>query len=196
MPKGTEFKYHDVEAKPVKSFFVDMLTRDIDLTDAILDLLDNCVDGVLRSLNPKSAKAKSPSPYSGKYAKIKFNATSFEIEDNCGGIPWDKCDYAFRMGRPKGIKEEGYKTVGTYGIGMKRAIFKLGRQCLITTQNGNHRYKIDISNAWIDDEDSWQLPAKGLRTSRKEDGTTIVVNELHAGFPPNSVNTARHFPKS
>ena len=41
-------KYEPVEAKPVKSFFVEMLTRDIDLVDAILDLLDNCVDGILR----------------------------------------------------------------------------------------------------------------------------------------------------
>ena len=33
---------------PTKQFFVDMLTRDIDIKDAILDLLDNCLDGVVR----------------------------------------------------------------------------------------------------------------------------------------------------
>ena len=33
----------NVPVSPVKSFFVHMLTRDIDLRDAILDLLDNCV---------------------------------------------------------------------------------------------------------------------------------------------------------
>ncbi len=38
-----------IDAKPVKSFFVEMLTRDIALDDAILDLLDNCVDGIQRS---------------------------------------------------------------------------------------------------------------------------------------------------
>ncbi|HEX3252763.1 MAG TPA: hypothetical protein VHS05_25215, partial [Pyrinomonadaceae bacterium] len=37
-----------VPSAPAKSFFVSMLTRDIDLQDAILDLLDNCVDGALR----------------------------------------------------------------------------------------------------------------------------------------------------
>lgn len=30
-----------VDASPVKSFFVQMLTRDIELSDAILDLLDS-----------------------------------------------------------------------------------------------------------------------------------------------------------
>lgn len=33
---------------PTKEFFVGMLTRDIELNDAILDLLDNCLDGVVR----------------------------------------------------------------------------------------------------------------------------------------------------
>ena len=33
---------------PTKEFFVGMLTRDIELSDAILDLLDNCLDGVVR----------------------------------------------------------------------------------------------------------------------------------------------------
>jgi hypothetical protein len=42
-------KYAPISASPVKSFFVSWLTRDISLEDAILDLLDNCVDGILRS---------------------------------------------------------------------------------------------------------------------------------------------------
>ena len=37
-----------VNASPAKSLFVSMLTRDLTLEDAILDLLDNCVDGILR----------------------------------------------------------------------------------------------------------------------------------------------------
>jgi len=32
-------------ADPTKDFFIDMLTRDIPLEWAILDLIDNCVDG-------------------------------------------------------------------------------------------------------------------------------------------------------
>jgi hypothetical protein len=34
-----------ISAEPTKSFFVDMLTRDIALEQAILDLVDNSVDG-------------------------------------------------------------------------------------------------------------------------------------------------------
>ncbi|HEC0887973.1 TPA: ATP-binding protein, partial [Escherichia coli] len=40
-----------IAAFPAKRFFVEMLTRDIELSDSILDLLDNCLDGVLRKNN-------------------------------------------------------------------------------------------------------------------------------------------------
>ena len=39
------------KAVPTKQFFVSMLTRDISLDDAILDLIDNCLDGALRLAN-------------------------------------------------------------------------------------------------------------------------------------------------
>ena len=88
-------QYEDVDASPVKSFFVSMLTRDIKLEEAILDLLDNCIDGILRSGVGKDAR-----PYEGFEASIEFNAQSFSISDNCGGIPWNLHERAFRMGRP------------------------------------------------------------------------------------------------
>ena len=58
MDKDKQNPYESVDAAPVKSFFVYMLTRDIRLEDAILDLLDNCVDGILRSGLVKTAKDK------------------------------------------------------------------------------------------------------------------------------------------
>src|SRR5687767_12638412 len=102
MPSTKQVQYEPVDASPVKSFFVLMLTRDISLEDAILDLLDNCVDGILRS----KKKKKGSEPYAGFKAEIEFNRDTFTIQDNCGGIPWDLHAYAFRMGpsrnRPPG----------------------------------------------------------------------------------------------
>ncbi|GAB8979638.1 hypothetical protein OkiPb01104_48070 [Escherichia coli] len=46
----TENTTPTADFSPSKRFFVSMLTRDIDLNDAILDLLDNCVDGALRTI--------------------------------------------------------------------------------------------------------------------------------------------------
>src|SRR5258706_59191 len=75
-----------VKANPTKRFFVEMLTRDIELQDAILDLLDNCVDGILRSTKDKHGKRDSQ-PYRGYWARITLNEKKFQIVDNCGGIP-------------------------------------------------------------------------------------------------------------
>jgi len=131
-------QYEDVDAKPVKSFFVSMLTRDISLEDAILDLLDNCVDGILRT---KKRPNKSK-PYSGCWAHITFDKDEFLISDNCGGIPWNLHDYAFRMGRAPKRPSDPSGGVGVYGIGMKRAIFKIGKNCLIATRNGVDEYDV------------------------------------------------------
>lgn len=40
-----------IEGNPTKKFFIDMITRDISIEDAIIDLLDNSIDGANR-INP------------------------------------------------------------------------------------------------------------------------------------------------
>ena len=148
-------KYESVDASPVKSFFVSMLTRDILLTDSILDLLDNCVDGILR----RAKGSKGDKPYKGFSAYIEFDKSMFTIHDNCGGIPWSMKDYAFRMGPLPG-KEKIVGAVGAYGIGLKRAIFKMGQQCLLTTKSGIDSYEVNISPKWIGEEENWMIPVR------------------------------------
>ena len=171
-------KYGTVKATPVKSFFVEMLTRDIELVDAILDLLDNCVDGILRQKGNSSGET----PYAGFKAAIKFDENSFSIFDNCGGIPWSLHDYAFRMGKEDQDRDSNLPTVGVYGIGMKRAIFKIGKQCLISTQNEGDCYEVEITPQWIAEPNNWRLPVSESPLSNTEDGTTIVIGELNEGI--------------
>lgn len=174
----TTNQYNSVNASPVKSFFVTMLTRDISLSDAILDLLDNCVDGILR----KKKNASGKHPYKGYYAEISYDSDSFHIHDNCGGIPLSLHEYAFRMGRPDNRPQTSRGMVGAYGIGMKRAIFKIGRECLISSRAGEDEYEVAITSEWLDDENEWWIPVKSTKSSLKEDGTTIVIGGLHDGI--------------
>ena len=181
-------KYEPLSASPVKSFFFTMLTRDIPLEDAILDLLDNCVDGILRS-----GECSGPKPYQGYWAAISFNADSFEISDNCGGIPWSLHDYAFRMGRAADHPPIAPGSVGAYGIGMKRAIFKMGKQCLISSQNGSDQYEVEISPEWLLNESNWNLNVTRAKNSMKEDGTIIVVGDLNPGITEQFGQAAQSF---
>jgi len=172
----------EIKAAPTKSFFVDMLTRDISLDDAILDLLDNCLDGVIRKNKKRNQQEIDPNhPYDGYYAKIHFDKTSFRIEDNCGGIERDRAkSSAFKLGRPKKGVEEHLGTIGAYGIGMKRAIFKMGKSSTITTQYEEDRFSVKINPDWMQDDDNWTLEIENLDTEAN-DGTIIEVDNLNPG---------------
>jgi hypothetical protein len=167
-----------VNASPTKTFFVDMLTRDIELKDAILDLLDNCVDGIQRIT--KNAEDLE-TPYQGYWAKITFSDQEFKIEDNCGGIPLNVAEqYAFRMGRPAANVDDDLKlyTIGTYGIGMKRAIFKMGRSGEVISQTLNNTFKVSINDDWLSSDENWDLPLEDIPQALQVNGTSITVYSL------------------
>jgi hypothetical protein len=162
---------------PTKEFFMEMLTRDIQLNDAILDLLDNCLDGVLRQ---KGAQAKKSDPmyYSGYSAEIEITADSFSMQDNCGGIPIQLAEqYAFRMGRGSEGTNDGLPTVGIYGIGMKRAIFKIGKSAIVETNNKDDHYRVIIEDTWVQ-SDKWDFPIEELQSDIIQ-GTKITVDKLN-----------------
>lgn len=167
---------HSARASPTKAFFVRMLTRDIDLRDAILDLLDNCMDGILRS---GGAAANTNEPYAGFRATLTMAADHFIIEDNCGGIPLDTArNYAFAMGRPDGAGDPTPATIGMYGIGMKRAIFKLGTDALVESRS-DQGFNVEITPEWMA-SDTWEdLPIYRLDDGQLDGrGTRITVFQL------------------
>jgi hypothetical protein len=175
MPVATPKESVPVDASPAKAFFVEMITRDIELQDAILDLLDNCVDGVRRI-----GTSKRHLPYEGFYAHITFSEDSFEIEDNCGGIPYEIAQrYAFMMGRPAKYKNGKEGTIGIYGIGMKRAIFKMGRSCVVISNTADKLFKVAITPDWLEDDQNWTLTAQTIQEQLEAHGTRITVRNLH-----------------
>lgn len=173
------------QASPTKQFFVSMLTRDINLADAILDLLDNCLDGALRLANGNEVD------YSQHFVKIELAADHFSIEDNCGGIPREVAkNYAFKMGRePDDDRDSETETIGMYGVGMKRAIFKMGREALVRTRYGEDTFEVPITSAWLDAKGWEPLPINEPTEANEklaEPGTVITVRQLYEGV-------ARHF---
>ncbi|MDR3410474.1 MAG: ATP-binding protein [Formivibrio sp.] len=182
MTKATQDR---AEASPTKRFFVSMLTRDISLADAILDLLDNCLDGALRLADGQEVD------YTKHFVKIELAADHFSIEDNCGGIPREVAkNYAFKMGRePDDERDSDTETIGMYGVGMKRAIFKMGREALVRTRFGDDTFEVPITSSWLDAKGWDPLPINEPTVSAEqlaEPGTTINVKELYEGV-------ARHF---
>lgn len=164
-----------VDASPTKSFFVSIITRDIQLDDAIADLVDNCIDGAKRL-------RKGSDSLQGLWVKVVVNSTGFSIEDNCGGIPLEIARrYAFKFGRDKDYQTTDF-SVGQFGVGMKRALFKLGTHFTVDTVEPEHSYKIDVPVIqWLTEEE-WDFRVSELAEGTFETenlGTTITVDNLH-----------------
>ncbi|WP_099302783.1 ATP-binding protein [Bacillus sp. Marseille-P3800] len=168
-----------IDASPTKSFFVEMLTRDIELEDSIMDLIDNCVDGVLRTIK-NIQDSDQEKPYANFYANLTINENEFTIKDNCGGIPNDVAmNSAFRMGKVNYYEQDqDLATVGFYGIGMKRAVFKMGEDINITSTNSENTFCVNISEEWLRNSE-WDLQMQELNTGLRSLGTHISVKKLH-----------------
>lgn len=181
MTDNIESNEYIIDAHPTKELFISILVRDITIRDAIGDLLDNSVDGALR-LRPDGN-------YDGLWVKIELDAQNnrFTIEDNCGGIPVDIArNYAFRFGRSEGADMVGY-SVGAFGIGMKRALFTLGKLFTVHSVARNSWFQMEVNvDEWKSDpdQDSWNFRFQDFRENlpkefpEGERGTKITVTNL------------------
>src|SRR3990167_3502251 len=125
-------------AEPTKRFFIEMLTRDITLEDAILDLIDNAVDSLCRiaSIDVSETmlhKAYAPASKTRlPLIDIQLTKHEFRIEDKSGGIDFAAAkNEVFRFGK---VVSSEKASLSVYGIGLKRAIFKLGKEVEIRSQ--------------------------------------------------------------
>lgn len=165
-----------IDASPTKSFFVYIIIKDIALDKAILDLIDNSVDGAKR-LRPEEN-------YDGLFVKINFNNEYFSIEDNCGGIRLDVArKYAFKFGRAPGFEETAF-SVGQFGVGMKRALFKIGKNFQIDSNDFKNQFSVEVDVLEWMSHDEWDFDVRNLvnkELSESETGTKITITNLHQG---------------
>jgi hypothetical protein len=158
-----------IDASPTKMFFVQMLVKDIALTRSIIDLLDNSIDGLLRLSTARKADIR----HADHYVRISVSADSFEIEDNCGGIPLDVArEYAFRFGRTSATPPTE-RSIGQFGVGMKRALFKLGQHILIETKSRLDSFSLTIDlDEWSKDDKNWDFVLSDYERFQSE--TTVA----------------------
>ncbi len=167
-----------IHASPTKDFFVKMITRDISLQDCIFDLLDNAVDGAHRQTTGAS---RSDQPLKGFRAEITFDSKEFQIVDNCGGIRLsDAIDYAFHFGRRPDSPADVEGGIGLYGIGMKRAIFKIGQYAKVVS-NADTCFTVSVDvEGWGKKED-WDFDYEDCE-SKGDKGTQISISGLNPGI--------------
>ncbi len=178
------------DASPRKRFFVEMFTRDIALEDCILDLVDNSIDALIRSRKIELedeiiSNKRSPRP---AQIRVDVSATRIAVTDDCGGIPFEKAMHeVFNFGHSvKGASELTERGLGAYGIGLKRAIFKMGNSFRIDSSHDGDSFRVEQDlQEWLSKDDTleqWRFPLVKLPIAKLEcpkDGTRIEVTRLH-----------------
>lgn len=163
-----------ISADPTKDFFISMLTRDISLLSSIIDLVDNSADAALTT-----------GGYSERFVALTISKDTFEVSDNCGGISLDAAqNYAFKFGRPVDAPPTPH-TVGRFGVGMKRALFKLGESFSVTSHHSKNSFQVNVDvNKWIEEKGNWEFDIDFLDADDNK-GTSIRVKNLHQSVSEN-----------
>jgi hypothetical protein len=168
-----------VKAGPTKDFFIEMLVKDIPLRDSVVDLVDNCVDGAIR--------LRRRARFDGLWARVEVSPHRLRVADNCGGIPIDIArEYAFRFGRPEEMEATKH-SIGQFGVGMKRAFFKLGTRFRVESTTEHSRFVVEEDVDQWRRHDRWEFrfdkldPDPHPKPRPDERGTIIEVSNLHEG---------------
>jgi hypothetical protein len=111
--------------------------------------------------------------------KISISEAVIQISDTAGGISFaDAKEDVFRFGRSDG--EKSGDRLSVYGIGLKRAIFKMGNVIDIVSNHPETGFSLHINvDEWSREEDEpWKFKNLTPYKSGKSYGTSIKISEL------------------
>jgi len=176
--RGKEFW---VDTSPTKEVVVNSLTKDAPIEVCIFDLVDNSIDAardtIFQSVPPES-RPTLPESYEGFHIDLTISGDGVKIKDNCGGIPIEPLKtMVLRFGRrsahPLGI--------GVFGVGLNRAMFRLGQVSRLTTDTGKQRAELVLKNKDYLKSNDWNLPAVEFQS------TGEVGTEIEIGHPTDEI---------
>jgi len=177
MAEDKEFSTVTIRTGIDPTFLTDTLTTDIELTDALFDLIDNSIDAARNHIVQTDYDKDEyglPKDYSGFEIKIRFTDTSIVIVDNCIGVETDTLvNNTFYTGKRSNHKYG----IGHYGLGLKRALLKAGCQFGLVTDNGDYLYKSIFDTESFTGDSEKKLQAKQFPSTSKR-RTMLVVSDL------------------
>ena len=171
--KVEKYDPHLIHAQPTKELLITTLVRDLTLRDAIGDLVDNSVD---------AARSFANGSYEGLKIEIHATPEYFHISDNCGGFSVNIArNYAFCFGRPEGHPETP-GSIGRFGIGMKRALFKMGNVFKISSTTPTTTFEMEVNVEKWRKQNEWDFRFKSYDDNGnfgdEQIGTRIQVSDL------------------
>ena len=177
------------DANPEKRLFISLLTRDIPMIAAFLDLIDNSVNAALVPFADRLGTAdgyvevlEDTNVQPDTDIQLKISEQRVEIIDNAPGISLDIAKkHVFKFGRSEQNENETDR-LSVYGLGLKRAFFKLGERVKITSDHvdGGFELNLDVVQWAKDTKLPWQFELVPRDPKEREQcGTTIEVWHLY-----------------
>lgn len=178
------------KASPEKRLFISLLTRDISLIAAILDLIDNSINAALEPIADQLADAtgylkvlKDEDIVPTTDISIIVDADQVLVQDTAAGIPLETArDHVFKFGR-SAEEEKTSDRLSVYGLGLKRAFFKIGNHVKITSDHEEGGFSLDLLvDKWeLDNSVPWHFDLEQRAPApRQKCGTTILITDLYS----------------
>ncbi len=154
------------------------LTKDITTLECVFDLVDNAIDSarnaMLRHTEIAVDRYGLPRSYKGYTVSVHFGSGWIAILDNGLGI--DEDTLAHRTLRP-GVESSHRFAIGRFGLGLKRALMKLGKKYFLSTDTGEQAYRLMFQRDQLGGGSSNNLFAQRFPTKRRS-RTLVYIGEL------------------
>ncbi|HBP6830283.1 TPA: hypothetical protein L6B21_31490 [Pseudomonas aeruginosa] len=152
-------------------YLIQGLTSDVSTIECIYDLIDNSIDAARSKILSGSKAVKKdffglPASYKRFKIELDISSRKVTVSDNCAGIDENTLsEKVFTIGK----RSRHAFGIGHYGVGLNRAIFKLGSSVQLVTDNGKHAFSLGFSEKDVRAavENKSTIQAKRLPTSKK-----------------------------
>lgn len=176
------------DASPEKRLFISLITRDISLVDAFLDIIDNSINA---ALEPMAADLRTADDYqriasSKTKPKVKIEIdiepARIVVKDTASGISLQTArDHVFKFGRGDDESVDTTDRLSVYGIGLKRAMFKCGNRIEIISDHrqGGFELKLNVRQWAKNKQEPWQFEITPRAATKTNCGTKIEISDLY-----------------
>jgi hypothetical protein len=138
--------------------------RDLDRSEALLELIDNSIDAWNRRRERYPDKT---APELNIYIDIDGDTGQLTYEDNAGGVSTDNLVNLVVPGHSE--TDPFAQSIGSYKTGGKKAIFRLARAVNITTrfwnpaETGDAAVAVHLDDRWLNDVNLYKFPYYDLK---------------------------------
>jgi len=153
--------------------------RDLDRSEALLELIDNSIDAWNRR---RARYPNKTAPELNVYIDINSLTGQLTYEDNAGGVPTDKLVNLVVPGHSE--TDALAASIGSYKTGGKKAIFRLATAVNITTkfwnpaETGDTAVSVHLDENWLTDVNEYSFPYFELTDGDIQRGQTRYVMQL------------------